>query len=108
MLAEICTFFRSGECAAVPTEETMEIYAFMCAADESKKRGGVPVSTKEVTEAARQSAQLIIDDAWYTPGMARARASYGQSLGSAPALASVEGKMLDRELRGFGRNSDMW
>jgi len=28
-------------------EETIEIYAFMEAADESKRRGGVPVSIEE-------------------------------------------------------------
>ncbi|MDG2254031.1 MAG: Gfo/Idh/MocA family oxidoreductase [Opitutaceae bacterium] len=47
MLREIVRFFRTGE-APVPLEETIEIYAFMEAADESKRRGGVPVSVKDI------------------------------------------------------------
>lgn len=47
MLREVVQFFRTGK-APVPLEETIEIYAFMEAADESKRRGGVPVSLDEV------------------------------------------------------------
>ena len=47
MLREIVKGFRTGE-APVSLEETIEIYAFMEAADESKRRGGVPVSVEEV------------------------------------------------------------
>lgn len=46
MLREIVRFFRTG-IAPVPLEETIEIYAFMEAADESKRRGGEPVSVRE-------------------------------------------------------------
>ena len=47
MLREIVRGFRTGE-VPVSLEETIEIYAFMEAADESKRRGGVPVSVEEV------------------------------------------------------------
>lgn len=47
MLQEVVQFFRTGE-APVPLEETIEIYAFMEAADVSKRRGGVPVSIDEI------------------------------------------------------------
>ena len=45
-------FFRTG-IAPVSPEETLEIYAFMEAADESKRRGGAEVTLKEVMEKAR-------------------------------------------------------
>lgn len=50
MLREIVRFFRTGV-APVSLRETIEIYAFMEAADESKRRGGVPVVIKEVLKA---------------------------------------------------------
>ncbi len=46
MLREIVRFFRTGV-PPVSLEETIEIYAFMEAADESKRRGGVPVAMEE-------------------------------------------------------------
>lgn len=55
LLVEIVKFFRSGV-APVRAEETIEIYAFMEAADESKRRGGVPVSMADVLKQARQTA----------------------------------------------------
>ncbi len=50
MLREVVQFFRTRE-VPVTMEETIEIYAFMEAADESKRRGGVPVSVSEVLKA---------------------------------------------------------
>ena len=50
MLREIVSFFRTGV-APVSLEETIEIYAFMEAADESKRRGGVPVRIEETLNA---------------------------------------------------------
>ncbi len=47
MLHEVVQFFRTGK-SPVTLEETIEIYAFMEAADESKRRGGAPVSVDEV------------------------------------------------------------
>lgn len=45
-------FFRNGV-APVSPEETLEIYAFMEAADESKRRNGAEVTLKEVMDKAR-------------------------------------------------------
>ncbi len=47
MLREIVQFFRTGV-PPVSLEETIEIYAFMEAADESKRRGGAPVLVEEI------------------------------------------------------------
>jgi hypothetical protein len=46
-LKKICEFFQSGK-APVSPKETLEIYAFMEAAQRSKNRGGVSVSLAEV------------------------------------------------------------
>lgn len=54
LLFEIVKFFRTGA-APVSPEETLEIYAFMEAADESKRRGGAEVTLKEVMDKARAS-----------------------------------------------------
>jgi hypothetical protein len=51
LLVEICKFFESGE-APVTAEETLEIYAFMEAADESKRQGGKPVTLASVLDRA--------------------------------------------------------
>jgi hypothetical protein len=53
LLAEIVQFFRTGK-PPVSAEETLEIYAFMQAADLSKERGGAPVKLSEVMERARK------------------------------------------------------
>lgn len=55
LLREIVRFFDSGV-APVSPEETLEIFAFMEAAEESKRRGGAPVSTGEVMSRARAGA----------------------------------------------------
>ena len=47
LLVEIVKFFRTGK-APVSPEETLEIYAFMEAADESKRRGGQLVTLESV------------------------------------------------------------
>lgn len=46
---EIIAFFKSGV-PPVPSAETIEMFAFMEAADESKRRGGAPVSISETIE----------------------------------------------------------
>lgn len=50
MLREVVQFFRTGN-PPVSLEETIEIYAFMEAADASKRRGGGPVSIDTVLRA---------------------------------------------------------
>ena len=47
LLVEIINFFQTGKPPVTP-EETLEIYAFMEAADESKRKGGKPVSLEAV------------------------------------------------------------
>jgi predicted dehydrogenase len=51
LVVAIVAFFRSGM-APVSDEETIEIYTFMQAADESKRLGGIPVSLAEVLSRA--------------------------------------------------------
>jgi hypothetical protein len=51
LVSEILQFFRSGV-SPVDLDETLEIYAFMEAADESKRRNGDPVDVSEVIERA--------------------------------------------------------
>ncbi|HQQ91720.1 MAG TPA: Gfo/Idh/MocA family oxidoreductase [Kiritimatiellia bacterium] len=58
LLAEIVTFFKSGV-APVKPEETIELFAFMEAADESKRRGGVPVRVDDVLAKAKVEAAKI-------------------------------------------------
>jgi predicted dehydrogenase len=50
LLSQIITFCRTGV-SPVDPRETIEILAFMEAADESKRRGGVPVALAEVIQA---------------------------------------------------------
>ena len=45
--------FQTGK-VPVSAQETIEMFAFMAAADESKRRDGKPVTTKEMIEQARQ------------------------------------------------------
>ena len=52
LVAEIVAFFRSGK-PPVTAEETLELFAFMEAADESRRRGGAPVALADVMKAAR-------------------------------------------------------
>jgi predicted dehydrogenase len=52
LLAEIVKMFRTGV-VPVSAEETLELYAFMEAADESKRRNGAEVTLKEVLDKAR-------------------------------------------------------
>lgn len=52
---EIARFFQTGK-PPVPAGETIEILAFMEAADESKRQGGAPVALKDVLAKARTEA----------------------------------------------------
>lgn len=54
LVVEIVRFFKSGK-APVSAEETVEIFAFMEAADESKRQGGRPVTIASVVDSARQA-----------------------------------------------------
>lgn len=52
LVEEIAKFFKSGA-PPVPAAETLEIFTFMEAADESKRQGGRPVTTQSVLEKAQ-------------------------------------------------------
>ena len=55
LVVEIIKFFRGGP-APVSAEETVELFAFMEAADESKRKGGAIVKIADVMERARAKA----------------------------------------------------
>ncbi len=55
LLVEICKFFRTGR-PPVVAAETLEMFAFMEAADESKRRGGIPIAIADVMAKARSAA----------------------------------------------------
>jgi WD40 repeat protein/predicted dehydrogenase len=55
LVVEIVKFFKTKQ-IPVSEAETLEIYAFMEAADESKRRGGVPVKLSEVLDKARKES----------------------------------------------------
>jgi len=51
LVVEIIKFFQTGV-APVSAQETIEIFAFMEAADESKRQGGLPVKIRDVLKKA--------------------------------------------------------
>lgn len=55
LCVEIARFFKTGK-SPVSAEETLEIFTFMEAADESKRQGGAPVSMAEVYNKAKREA----------------------------------------------------
>ena len=52
LVVEMVKFFKTGK-APVAAEETIEIFAFMEAADESKRQGGKPVTIESVMAKAK-------------------------------------------------------
>lgn len=52
LLIEIAKFFRTGR-APITVEETLEIYAFMTAADESLRQNGRPIAVDTTLAEAR-------------------------------------------------------
>lgn len=59
LLKEIIRYFQTGVSPVKP-EETLEIFTFMEAADESKRRGGTPVSLAET----KQKAMAQVKKTW--------------------------------------------
>jgi len=57
LVDEIIKFFKTGK-VPVPQEETIEIFAFMSAADESKVKGGAAVSIAETIDKAGKHNEL--------------------------------------------------
>jgi len=56
LVVDIVTFFRTGK-PPVDPRETLEIYAFMSAADESKRQDGGEVTLTSVLQRARKAAE---------------------------------------------------
>jgi hypothetical protein len=56
LVVEFVNMFRTGEVPVSPAE-TLEIYAFMEAADESKRQNGAEVKLETVLEKAREAAK---------------------------------------------------
>jgi len=56
LVEEIAQYFDTGEIPVQP-EETLEIYAFMEAADESKRQDGAEITLESVLEKARAEAE---------------------------------------------------
>jgi hypothetical protein len=57
LVNEIVKFFKTGK-VPVPPEETIEIFAFMSAADESKAQNGAAVSLASVIQKAKEHNKL--------------------------------------------------
>jgi hypothetical protein len=55
LLEAICKFFRTGQ-LPVSAAETIEMFTFMEAADESKRQGGAPVAMDKVLAKARAAS----------------------------------------------------
>lgn len=58
LLENILQFFKSGQ-SPVDNEETLEIYTFMETANESARKGGIPIKTKDVYKKALKVAPVI-------------------------------------------------
>ncbi|MEC9096774.1 MAG: Gfo/Idh/MocA family oxidoreductase [Planctomycetota bacterium] len=61
LVVDIVAFFKTRK-PPVAANESLEIYAFMEAADESKRRGGIPVSIAEVMEKASANVDKRIQE----------------------------------------------
>lgn len=59
LVVEIAKFFKTKE-VPVSAEETIELFAFMTAADVSKEKGGCPVSLETVLKEATLQAESIL------------------------------------------------
>ena len=60
MLVEICKFFQTGV-APVDKQETINIYAFMTAADMSRREKGKSIKLEEAIEAAQEEKILTVN-----------------------------------------------
>ena len=60
LLAQIAHYFKTGEIPVEPAE-TLEIYAFMEAADESKRLGGAEVTLASMMKKAKEKAKREVE-----------------------------------------------
>jgi predicted dehydrogenase len=58
LLVHVVDYFKTGKVPISP-EETLEVFAFMEAADESKQNGGKPVTIESVMQKAQQEAKEL-------------------------------------------------
>jgi hypothetical protein len=58
LLIKIIEFFKTGV-APVTSQETVEIYAFMAAAEESKYKKGIFIEIEEVMKKAQAEAKVF-------------------------------------------------
>ena len=70
LVNEITKFFAGGESPIAP-EETLEMFAFMEAADESKRRGGSPVELETVVAKATLEATKLVASQFENKGNAK-------------------------------------
>jgi hypothetical protein len=65
LVVEVGKFFRT-RVAPVSPQESIEIYAFMAAADESKRRGGASVSLSEILSQSQPTihGDIVVDSAY--------------------------------------------
>ncbi len=61
LVVEIVKYFRSGEVPVAP-EETLALYAFMEAADESRRQGGKEIALADVMAKAKQAAAVHVKE----------------------------------------------
>jgi hypothetical protein len=59
LLTDIVKFFRTGQ-PPVTEAETLEIYAFMEAADESKRLGGIEIEIAPLMKQAQANAKATL------------------------------------------------
>ena len=76
LLAAAIEFFETGQ-PPVSAGETLEIYAFMAAAQTSKDEGGIPVNLESTALAAMDAAQDIVEAEWRRLTTAAAAESSG-------------------------------
>lgn len=60
MFADVCRFFKSGK-TSFDSAETVQILAFMSAADESVKKGGAHISLKDTIEKAKKEKRVTVE-----------------------------------------------
>lgn len=60
LVFQIGKFFRSHQ-SPIDPQETIELYAFMQAASDSKRAGGIPVKIADVMAAAERDADELLD-----------------------------------------------
>lgn len=111
LVVEIVKFFRTGAAPVTP-EETLEIYAFMEAADESQRQGGAEVTLASVMQKAAGFAPLfngtdltgwkgLVDNPKPRKAMSAAALSAAQS--EADASMREHWSVVDRVLRFDGK-----